>query len=133
MQQLHSGMSSEVKHTVAQDDTAMALGSGMVPVYGTPALVALMEQAAEAAVARALPDGSTTVGIHLDIHHQAATPIGLGVRAVATLTKIEGRVLTFELVAYDDVEQIGQGTHQRALVDQARFLPKAAEKEPAGS
>jgi predicted thioesterase len=126
-------MSAEAEHTVTQQDTAIALGSGTVPVYGTPALVALMEQAAVTAVKDAMPDGSTSVGIRLDIRHQAATPVGLGVRAVATLTEIEGRILTFQLVAYDDVEQIGEGTHQRAVVDQARFLQKVTGKADSAS
>ena len=108
--------------------TAQALGSGSVPVYATPALVALLEQAAVDALAAHLPPGTTTVGVRIDVQHLAATPVGLAVRAQATLRSQDGRQITFDIVAHDDVEKIAEAVHQRVLVDQGRFLARVAAK-----
>lgn len=105
-------------------NTALALGSGDVPVFGTPALVALMEQAAVAALAGGLEAGETTVGTWLEIAHLAATPVGAAVRAEAELVAVEGRTLTFAVVAYDDRQKVGEGRHQRVRVARGRFLSK---------
>ena len=110
--------------TVKAENTALALGSGDVPVFGTPALVALMEQAAVQALAGRLEPGETTVGTWLEIAHLAATPVGASARAEAELVAVEGRKLTFAVVAFDDRQQIGQGRHQRMRVTRDRFLGK---------
>lgn len=107
-------------------NTALALGSGDVPVFGTPALVALMEQAAVAALAGGVEPGETTVGTWLEVAHLAATPVGAAVRAEAELVAVEGRKLVFALVAYDDRQKIGEGRHQRMRVARDRFLGKLA-------
>lgn len=113
---------------VTEANTAQALGSGSVPVYATPALVALLEQAAVNALAPHLPPGMTTVGVRIDVQHLAATPVGMDVQAQATLAGQEGRTLFFDVAARDGVEQIAQGVHQRVLVDQQRFLARANAK-----
>lgn len=113
---------------VTEANTAQALSSGSVPVYATPALVALLEQAAVNALAPHLPPGMTTVGVRIDVQHLAATPVGMDVQAQATLAGQEGRTLFFDVAARDGVEQIAQGVHQRVLVDQQRFLARANAK-----
>ena len=126
---LTQGLTGEASVTVDHSNTAAALGSGLVPVFGTPALVALLELAAVQAVADALPAGSTSVGTHLDVRHLAATPIGMTVRAQATLTGVEGRRLVFAVEAWDDVEKVGEGTHTRVVVDAERFVQKTETKK----
>lgn len=122
------GLIGEATTTVDNSNTAASLGSGLVPVYGTPALVALLELAAVHAVAAHLPPGSTSVGTHLDVRHLAATPIGMAVRAAATLVQVDGRRLTFAVEAHDEVEKIGEGTHTRVIVEAARFVQRAEAK-----
>ena len=94
---------------------------------GVPSL-SLMENAAAQAVASVLPPGQTTVGTHLDVRHLAATPIGLEVRARAELREVDGRKLTFTIEAFDSQEKIGEGTHERMVVDPARLIARAAAK-----
>lgn len=122
------GLTGQANTTVDQTNTAASLGSGLVPVYGTPALIALLELAAVHAVAESLPPGSTSVGTHLNVRHLAATPIGMAVRATATLTAVDGRRLTFTVEAHDEVEKVGEGTHTRVIVDAARFVQRAEAK-----
>ena len=109
---------------VTSANTASALGSGDVPVFGTPALVALMEAAAMKALAGHLAPEETSVGTWLDIAHLAATPVGSEVRAEAELVAVEGRKLTFTVLAHDDRQKIGEGRHQRVRVARDRFLAK---------
>lgn len=113
---------------VTRDLTAETQGSGSLPVYATPAMVALMEAAAAACVSDALEPGQTTVGVGLDISHSAATPLGMEVTAHARLTQAEGRMLSFDVWAEDAAGPIGKGTHRRAVVDAQRFLNKTNEK-----
>ena len=122
------GLKGQADVMVVQNNTAQAVGSGLAPVFGTPSLIALLEAAAVAAVSDLLPPGQTSVGVHLDVRHLAATPIGMRVRAEATLTAVDGRRLTFAVVAYDEVEQVAEGIHQRVVVDFERFMEKAATK-----
>jgi predicted thioesterase len=114
---------------VTPEKTAEAWGSGDVPVFGTPSLVALLETAAVNAVAEHLGLGETTVGIWLDVSHLAATPVGLEVRAEAELTAIEGRRLIFTAVAHDTREKIGECRHHRMIVARDRFLAKIQAKQ----
>ena len=125
---LAPGMTGAASTRVTQANTAQALGSGSVPVYATPALVALLEQAAVDALAPHLPPGTTTVGVRIDVQHLAATPVGMEVQAQATLRSQEGRKLTLDVVAHDGMEQIAQGNHERVLVDQQRFVTRVAAK-----
>lgn len=107
---------------VTPDKTAEALGSGDVPVYGTPSLVALLETAAVNALAGKLGPGETTVGTWIEISHLAATPVGADVSAEAELVGIEGRKLSFTVVAHDNRTKIGEGRHHRMIVARDRFL-----------
>jgi predicted thioesterase len=121
---LHPGLRGSAAVAAGPQHTAESLGSGDVPVFGTPALVALMEQAAVAALAGHLAPGETTVGTRLDIAHLAATPVGQAVRAEAELTVVDGRKLTFALAAFDGRQKVGEGRHERMLVNRERFLAK---------
>ena len=122
------GMKGEVTSFVEREDTAKEVGSGDLLVYATPCMAALMEGAACEAIAEALSDSQTTVGTLLNIEHLSATPVGLDVRAEATVTAVEGKVITFELQAWDEAGQIGKGTHKRVIVNSQKFLEKAYDK-----
>jgi len=125
---LTSGLIGESHATVDASMLASALGSGAIQVLSTPSMIALMESAACRAVESVLPPGQTTVGTRLDVRHLAATPVGLGVRARAELLEVDGRKLTFHVEAFDSQEKIGEGTHERAVVDPSRLLARAAAK-----
>jgi len=114
--------------TVAPEHTAQAFGSGNVPVFSTPRLVALMEEAAVNALAGRLGPGETTVGTRVDVAHLAATPIGRQVRAEARVVSVDGRMLKFEVVAHDEQGKVGEGTHERAVIDEQRFLERVGGK-----
>ena len=122
------GMKAEVGTLVEREDTAKEVGSGDLLVYATPCMVALMEGAACDAIAEALGDTQTTVGIALNIKHTSATPVGLDVRAEAEVTAVEGKVITFAVRAFDEVGEIGHGTHKRVIVNSQKFLEKAYAK-----
>jgi predicted thioesterase len=122
------GMKGEAFNFVEREDTAKEVGSGSLLVYATPCMVALMEGAACEAIAPAIPEDKTTVGIELNIQHTSATPVGLEVRAEAEVTAVEGKIITFSLTAYDEAGKIGEGTHKRCIVSSQRFLDKTYEK-----
>jgi predicted thioesterase len=128
MNELASGLTAELAHTVTDDDTASKWGSGLVPVFSTPALVGLMESAAVAALTGHLSPGQTTVGGRIDVRHLAATPVGMKVHARAELTSVEGRKLTFKIQAWDEVELIGEAEHHRFVIDEAKFVAKVEVK-----
>jgi fluoroacetyl-CoA thioesterase len=122
------GLVGESHATVDASMLASALGSGAVQVLSTPSMIALMENAAAQAVASVLPPGQTTVGTRLEIRHLAATPTGLEVRARAELLEVEGRKLTFTVEAFDSQEKIGEGTHERMVIDPTRLIARAEAK-----
>ena len=122
------GMKAEVGTLVEREDTAKEVGSGSLLVYATPCMVALMEGAACEAIEAALGEDKTTVGIELNIQHLSATPVGLEVRAEAEVTAVDGKIITFELRAFDEAGEIGKGTHKRVLVNSQKFLDKAYTK-----
>ena len=122
------GMKGRAETLVAPDNTAQAAGSGLLPVFATPWMAALMENAAVQAVQGALSPEEGTVGTRLDVTHDAATPIGLTVWAEAELTAVEGRKLTFAVSAYDQRERIGGGTHERFVIKPEKFLARAQAK-----
>ena len=122
------GMTAQVETIVEKEDTAQLVGSGDLLVYATPCMVALMEGAACEAIAEALKETETTVGIALNIEHTSATPVGLEVRAEAAVINVEGKVITFEVTAYDEIGEIGHGTHKRVIVNSQKFLDKAYAK-----
>ena len=122
------GMKGEVSTLVEREDTAKEVGSGSLLVYATPCMVALMEGAACEAIAEALPEEKTSVGIELNISHLSATPVGLEVRAEAEVTAVEGSIITFNVTAYDEAGKIGEGSHKRAIISTQRFLDKTYSK-----
>jgi predicted thioesterase len=122
------GMKGEVSTLVEREDTAAEVGSGSLLVYATPCMVALMEGAACEAIEDTLSDGQTSVGISLEISHLSATPVGLEVHAVAEVTAVDGKVITFSVTAFDEAGKIGEGTHKRCLVSSQRFLDKTYAK-----
>ena len=122
------GRKGRAETVVSQENTAQAMGSGLVPVFATPYMIALMEGAAVAAVQSQLAPDEGTVGTRLDVTHDAATPIGRKVWAEAEVTAVEGRKLTFAVTAYDEAEQIGKGTHERFIIKPEKFLARVPAK-----
>lgn len=122
------GMKGIAETVAEREDTAKEVGSGDLLVYATPCMVALMEGAACDAIAEALSDSQTTVGTALNIEHISATPVGLEVRAEAEVTAVEGKVITFDVRAFDEAGEIGRGTHKRVIVNSQKFLEKAYNK-----
>ena len=122
------GLKGQASTLVEREDTAQEVGSGSLLVYASPCMVALMEGAACDAIEDYLPEDKTSVGTMLNISHLAATPVGLEVRAEAEVTAVEGSKLTFQISAYDESGLIGEGTHQRVIVNTQRFLDKAYDK-----
>lgn len=122
------GMKGTAETLAEREDTAKEVGSGSLLVYATPCMVALMEGAACEAIAEALPEDKTSVGVELNIQHISATPVGLEVRAEAEVTAVEGNTITFSVAAFDEAGKIGEGTHKRVIVNQQRFLDKAYGK-----
>lgn len=122
------GMKAEINTQVEREDTAAEVGSGSLLVYATPCMVALMEGAACEAIADALAEGQTSVGTELNIKHVSATPVGLEVRAEAEVTAVDGKVITFQVKAYDEAGLIGEGTHKRAVISAQRFLERTYSK-----
>lgn len=120
--ELKEGLDYTSEVVVSDANSARHWGSGALDVFATPAMVALMENAAMNAVAPALAEGSDTVGTAVNVTHNRATGIGDTVRATATLKEIEGRKLVFEVLAFDSKGEIGTGTHTRFVVDRDRFL-----------
>ena len=121
---LEKGLSARSAATVAAGNTAAAMGSGDLAVFATPAMVALMENAAITAVASALPEGSTTVGAEMNVTHIKPSGPGAEITATAVLTEIEGRKLTFNVGARDAGGMIGEGIHIRYIVDREKFMAK---------
>ncbi len=121
---LREGANYTAKKTVAYEDTAAHYGSGLIEVFATPAMIALMENAAMHAALQGLPEGFNTVGTAVNIVHSKATPKGMNVAATATLTKIDGKRLLFNVVAEDEKGEIGRGTHERCIIDTAKFMNK---------
>ena len=119
------GLSARVELTVTDADTAQALGSGDVPVLGTPRVLALAEAATVAVTARLIPGGVTTVGTRAVVEHRAPTPLGRTVTALATLTKVDGRKLVFEVAVRDGDELVAKVLVERVLLDRQRFISRA--------
>lgn len=122
------GLSGKADLIVDESCTADAWGSGLLPVLSTPRVIALMEQAACAALADAMEEGKTTVGTRIDMQHTAATPMGMRVYAKAELVAVEGRALTFHIESFDEAGSIGSAEHQRFIVETARFMQKVEAK-----
>lgn len=114
---------------VTEERLAVRVGSGDVAVYATPAMLALMEGSAAALLAQHLEEGTTSVGSFIGSSHLAPTPIGMKVRAEATVTGIEGRKVSFKVAAFDEAGLIGEGTHERFILQKEKFEAKALAKK----
>ena len=125
---LKEGITGHQETIVTVENTAKTMKSGTLDVFATPAMIALMEQTAYESVAGELEEGYGTVGTMLNVKHVSATPLGMKVTCESTLTKIDGRALTFEVKAFDERGLIGEGTHERFLVQNEKFQAKANAK-----
>ena len=125
---LEIGLKGRQTETVTEENTADSIGSGMLRVYATPAMIALMERAALSSVAEYLDDGMSTVGTLINVAHTSASPVGATITAESELTLIDRRRLVFKVIAYDDAGQIGSGTHERFIVDSDKFFEKTIKK-----
>ncbi len=121
---IEKGLKYESVATVGDANTAAAMGSGDMPVFATPAMTALMENAAMKAVEKALPEGAATVGTAVSVSHVKASPVGAKITASAELVEVDGRRLVFAVRAWDERGTIGEGSHTRFIVDRERFMGK---------
>jgi len=126
--ELKVGLKGRAETVVAPENTAAAIGSGALPVFSTPHMIALMEMASMNAVAACLEEGQGTVGTNISVSHLAASPLGMQVRAESELVGIDRRMLSFRVRAYAGEELIGEGSHQRCIIFSQRFMEKAQAK-----
>lgn len=127
-QEIKIGLTNDVSEMVTEKNTAIVMGSGVLKVYATPAMCALMEKAASDLMDTLVEAGNTTVGISLNIAHTAATPVGMKVTATAEITGVDGRKISFKVTACDEAGEIGSGTHERFIVDAEKFQSKVNSK-----
>ena len=124
------GTKCRMEQTVTEELTAAKIGSGLLPVFGTPFMAAMMENAAQTALQNFLDEGKGSVGTHLDISHDAPTPVGMKVFVEAEIVSVSenGKMVDFQVKAWDEKGPIGQGTHTRAIINSERFLAKCNAK-----
>ena len=122
------GLKGRTETVVTEQNTASAVGSGAVAVFGTPFMIALMEGSAVDAITPALEPGQASVGTHINVSHEAATPIGMKVWCEAELIEIDRKRLVFQVTAYDEKGIIGRGTHERFVINPEQFLKKSESK-----
>jgi fluoroacetyl-CoA thioesterase len=125
---LKPGLTGSARLTVGEEHTAPRVGSGRVRVLATPVMINMMEAAALDAIEALLPPGHQSLGTQLNVGHYAATPVGMGLRATAEVTKIDGRMIEFRVEAFDDRERVGDGTHTRVVVNVERFDQRVQRK-----
>ena len=125
---LKPGMSAVLTCEVNESNSAKAIGSGSLMVFGTPAMIALIEQTAVALLEGNLPEGTTTVGTKLDISHVSATPMGMTAECECTLVEIDRKKLVFDVIVKDNAGIIGNGTHERFMLEADSFMKKAESK-----
>src|SRR5688572_23435652 len=128
LSRIRPALRGEAKLVVAEEHTAPSIGSGRVHVLATPVMINLIEAAALSAIEHLLPQGYQSLGTHLDVHHIAATPVGMKVVAAAHVTRVEGRTVYFRVEAKDEKEVIGHGTHERVVVNVAKFDQRVQRK-----
>ncbi len=128
MNAVKAGLKGRVDLTVGDEHTAPSIGSGAIHVLGTPVMINLMEAAALDAAEHLMPKGHQSLGIHVDISHVAATPIGMKVHATAEVTAVEGNRIRFHVEAHDEAGMIGKGTHERVVVNMERFDKRVQKK-----
>lgn len=125
---IQTGITCKKKITVTPEMTAAAMGSGALEVLATPSMIALMEGTAQEAVQNLLEDGQGTVGTRIDVRHLAATPVGMEVTCTAEITEVDRRRIVFTVKAQDEKELIGEGTHERFVIDNEKFFAKCRHK-----
>ena len=125
---IKAGMKEEVSHLVEDQHTAEHVGSGSMRVLATPMMIAFMEQVARDLLARHLPVGYSSVGVHVDVRHLAPTPLGGTVRVKCEVLEVDGSKVTFSVQAWDRVEQVGEGKHQRVVINEERFFSRVNAK-----
>ncbi len=125
---LPEGLTGTAELVVGEQHTAPRIGSGRIRVLATPVMINLIEAAALAAVEQSLPEHHQSLGTHLNISHIAATPVGMRVRATAEVLRVDGRTIHFKVRAEDERELIGEGTHERVVVNLERFDKRVQEK-----
>ena len=125
---MNTGIKGIQKVVVSEKNSAKTMGSGTLDVFATPAMIALMEQAAYTSVAGELEEGQGTVGTLMNVSHISATPVGMEVTAKSELVKVDGRKLVFHVEAYDERGKIGEGEHERFIIDNEKFQNKADNK-----
>jgi predicted thioesterase len=130
---LPPGLKGSAEMVVGEQHTAPRVGSGRIRVLATPVMINLIEAAALAAVEQSLPENHQSLGTHLDITHVAATPVGMRVRATAEVLRVEGRTIYFRVRAEDEKDLIGEGTHERVVVNLERFDQRVREKAAKGA
>ena len=128
MERLHPGLSGSAELEVGEEHTAPRVGSGKVHVLATPVMINLIEAAALAAIEHLLPAGYQSLGTRIDVRHIAATPVGMKVVAKAAVTNVEGRTVHFRVEAHDQKEPIGDGVHERVVVNVAKFDARVQKK-----
>ena len=122
------GLKGLVEDKVTEKNTAEAVGSGSLKVFATPAMIALMEKASCVAIKDALDEGETTVGTMVNIEHVSATPLGGEIKVESVVTAVEGRKISFEVLASDNAGVIGKGTHDRFVINAEKFMAKTNSK-----
>ena len=122
------GLKGRAETVVSETNTAQAACSGALPVFGTPFLCALMEEASWKSIAPHLEEGQSTVGTRLEVSHDSATPVGMKVWAESEVTEVDGKRLVLKVAAFDEKGLIGQGVHERFIITNERFLSKCARK-----
>ncbi|MCD8349880.1 MAG: thioesterase family protein [Planctomycetaceae bacterium] len=130
MSDIFVGMAAESSVVVDKTNLASAVGSGLVDVFATPQMIALIELAASNCIQPRLNDGQVSVGTYVRVDHSSATPIGMKVTATATVSAVDRRSVDFDVVVRDEVGEVGRGTHGRFVVDKAKFMEKAEAKRP---
>jgi predicted thioesterase len=126
---IEPGLSLKQTKEVLFEDTASKYGSGFMEVFATPAMIAFMEHTSLMVVQHFLEPGYGTVGTSVNISHLKATPVGMKVECTATLTKVEGNALTFNVIVSDETGKIGEGTHSRFIIDESRFMKKFTKEQ----
>jgi predicted thioesterase len=125
---IQPGMSNEDVFLVGEENLAIHIGSGSSPVLATPWMIAFMERLAHHLLVSCLPEGYSSVGVHVDVRHMAPTPLGVELRVRAEVTEVDGMRVKFSIQAWDRQEKIGEGGHERVVIDEARFLKRVESK-----
>ena len=126
---IHPGLKGRSEGVVTLQNTAIAAGSGTLPVFGTPYMAALMENAASESLSPYLEEGQSSVGVKLDISHSSATPVGMLVWVDSEVTAVEGKKIVFTVSAFDECGPIGKGVHERFIIGIDRFMDKCNKKK----